>query len=140
MATQSPSPRIDINESAIRSLLTDTQGPVGRHILKMGYQVEARAKRLCPVDSGRLRASISTNIGTDQGVPSVSVSAGVAYAQFVHEGTGIYGPNRTRITPKKGRFLVWKDKNNNLVFAKSTSGIPGRPFLKQAFDDVLRAG
>lgn len=47
--------------------------------------VEGTAKRLAPVDTGRLRSSIITRV--DQKAISRSILPTVKYAIFVHEGT-----------------------------------------------------
>ena len=108
----------------------------------------ARAK--CPVDEGRLRASIHVEFGTGKGgSPVARIGSNLPYAIFVHEGTGIYGPKGAMIRARKGRFMVWPRVNNSgvgrrqfkggatekFVFAKQTRGSPGRPFLT----DALRA-
>jgi hypothetical protein len=59
----------------------------------------------------------------------------VKYAIWLHEGTGIYGPSGRPITPKSGKFLVWKDADTGqTIFAKKVRGIRPRPFLRNALD------
>lgn len=54
---------------------------------KSAFTVEGRAKKLSPVDTGRMRASIATSLGVrDRGITSI-VQTNVFYAIFVHEGT-----------------------------------------------------
>lgn len=49
--------------------------------------IEGAGKKLSPVDTGRMRASIGTSLGVlDKGLTSV-VQTNVFYAVFVHEGT-----------------------------------------------------
>jgi len=67
------------------------------------------------------------------------------YAPDVHEGTGLYGPKKKRIFPKKKKVMCWpkvpwtpwpKDKvgwkmaRKKFQFAKSTKGQKPQPFLK----------
>lgn len=112
------------------------------------------ARRLAPVDTGRLRASITQEFSTGYGgAPLVRIGSNLPYAIYVHEGTGVYGPKGQRIFPKHGRFMAWPAINNSgsgrrrykggktamYVFARSTRGHPGRPFLLQALDAAKNA-
>ena len=69
------------------------------------------------------------------------------YAEYVHEGTGIYGPKGTPIVPvtKKALKFKWdgpggavrsKDKRG-YVFAKSVKGQKANPFLARALRTVM---
>lgn len=56
------------------------------------FAVERESKILSPVDTGRLRSSISVSLGImDRGLTSI-VQTNVNYASIVHEGWG-YGKN-----------------------------------------------
>lgn len=100
-------------------------------------RVLSAARRLTPVDQGRLRASeaiefslVSTGYGM---APVARIGSNLPYAIYVHEGTGIYGPKGTPITPKRGRFLVFTPKGaKGPVFARSVRGMKGTPFLRDA--------
>jgi HK97 gp10 family phage protein len=80
----------------------------GKGMIKCGLAIERDAKRMCPVDTGRLRASISTNWSTSgmvygkvenkafgaDGVSmpvnegfSVKVGTRVEYAEYLEHGT-----------------------------------------------------
>lgn len=68
-------------------LLRSTSGPVGRHLARIAVRVESAAKARCPVDTGRLRSSITWRIEVDsKGVVAI-VGTSVSYAIYVHEGT-----------------------------------------------------
>lgn len=54
-----------------------------RAISVIAYQIERDSKKVTPVDTGRLRASIFTDIGNLRAV----VAPHTEYAGFVHEGT-----------------------------------------------------
>lgn len=70
-----------------RFLLASTHGPVGRHLARIAIRVETAAKARCPVDTGRLRSSITWRIEVDsKGVVAI-VGTNVEYAVFVHGGT-----------------------------------------------------
>ena len=83
---------------------------------------------------------------------------GVDYAVFVHEGTGLHGPKKARIKPKKARVLVWLTKpglprpktpaqwkeyrrKDLVVYARSTKGQkPNRFLLKGLKEAGNKAG
>jgi hypothetical protein len=110
------------------------QGIVGRDNFARTKRVEGGAKRGCPVDRGRLRASIQSTMPAQVGNLVVSyVDSDVSYAKWVHEGTGIYGPHKTPIVPVTSPVLVFQPKGAaGFVFAKSVRGMRGRPFLTDA--------
>lgn len=75
------------DRAAILRLLEDPDGPVAKAIEREAVAVERRAKRLCPVDTGRLRASITHRTGRDQrGIVGI-IGTNVNYAVFVEMGT-----------------------------------------------------
>lgn len=56
-------------------------------LVKVGLQVQNKARSLCPVDTGRLRASILMTHGRDGSGFFVEVGTNVSYAAFVEFGT-----------------------------------------------------
>jgi len=126
-----------INKAALDAMLTGQNGPVVKILNEKGRLVENGAKRRAPVDTGRLRSSITTSMGTFNGKPAAFVGTNVDYAIYVHEGTGIYGPRGAPITPKRGKFLVFRVRGSGVtVFARQVRGVRPRPFLKDALQDV----
>lgn len=135
--------RHHMNEAAVNRLLNSRDGPVARDLLRRGHRVGAVAKRKCPVDHGRLRSSITVALapGSSGGVVC-QVGTDVKYARWVHDGTGIYGPRKARIYPTTARAMVFTPRKSSgafiarkgrvTVFAKSTKGMKGTPFLKDA--------
>ena len=145
MATVSFSHRLDL--SAVRTLLTSPQGGVVKDLLRRGLLVETQAKRNLGgiggpkrIDTGRLRASIATQVVRRNGDPAVIVGTNVKYAIFVHDGTGLYGPLHRLIKPKHGRVMVFpsklhgkkKGKFKGKVVAQSVKGMRRNQFLKNA--------
>ena len=63
--------------------ITEIEEKVSNALTKVAYDMEAEAKRLCPVDTGRLRNSINIDI---QGT-KIIISANTNYAQYVEFGT-----------------------------------------------------
>jgi hypothetical protein len=138
MATVNVSHRLD--PAAIRALIFSPQGGVARDLLRRGLRVETQAKRNLGgiggpkrIDTGRLRASISTNLVTRNGVPTVLVGTNVNYALFVHNGTGIYGPMHRPIRPRRAKFLRFRPRTSRrFVYARQVRGMLPNPFLKNA--------
>lgn len=129
---------IRVDRKALRAMLSSPGGQVARGMYKLGKKVERRAKRLCPVDEGNLRNSITTELVIRGATPVARVGTNVKYALWVHEGTGIYGPRGVKITPKKGKVLVFKPRGSaKLVFAKSVKGMRGTPYLRDALHAVV---
>lgn len=127
---------------SVNRLLRSPQGGVARDLLRRGYRVEGAAKRGCPVDHGRLRSSITTRLISRDGMMIVEVGTDVKYARWVHDGTGIYGPRHARIFPRSASVMVFtprksggvfiKKGSRKMVFARSTKGMRGTPFLRNA--------
>lgn len=79
--------RIVFDQSALRALLEGEDGDVGKDLARRAIKVEGAAKRLCPVDTGRLRSSITWELAKDeQGLYAV-VGTDVTYGIFQELGT-----------------------------------------------------
>lgn len=101
-------------------------------MLKMAaLMVESEAKQKAPIDKGVLRNSITNAIEGSEGNRFARVGTNIEYGVYQEYGTGVYGPKGTPITPKRGRFLVFKGKDGNMVFARSVAGSPKREFMKK---------
>lgn len=102
-------PGVDIGiDKLIRDWLTET-----------AFDIEVGAKRGCPVDTGRLRASITTKPGRRE----VIIGTDVEYAEAVHEGTA------ARVSRSR--------KGRGGIVGRIIPARRGRPFLATAFDDTL---
>ncbi len=60
------------------------------------------------------------------------------YLPYVNDGTGIYGPRHTKITPKIAKFLHfnWKGKE---WFLKSVRGQPPKKFVEKGVNDIVES-
>lgn len=76
-----------LNEAALANVLEGDHGPVNAWLLRKAIDVETTAKRLCPVDTGRLRASITHVIGIEEGKQAAYVGSNVEYAIYQELGT-----------------------------------------------------
>ena len=91
-------------------------------------QIEKEAKRKCPVDTGRLRNSITPEIESSV---EGKVGTNVKYASAVE-----YGTKPHEIKPKKAKRLVWKDKDSKEFQSAKKVKHPGtkaQPFLEPAY-------
>lgn len=77
--------RLDIDEYGryLQEMPAHIRNAIGNAIKKSAYLVEREAKLETPVDTGRMRASIFSDIQSE----IATVSPYVNYALFVHEGT-----------------------------------------------------
>lgn len=61
--------------------------PITRALTRSALTVEGGAKKLSPVDTGRLRASLTHRLEASPSPRYAEVGTDVFYARFVHEGT-----------------------------------------------------
>lgn len=128
--------RVEFDEGAIHALLNDRDGQVMRKLFARGKRIESTAKRLCPVDHGRLRSSITTQFYSSGAGTVIRVGTDVEYARFVHDGTGIYGPRGAVIRPRRSKVLVFQGSNGKTAFARYVRGSEGRPFMTRAMRET----
>ena len=102
--------------------ITEIKKRIIKAFTKTGFQIEAEAKKLCPVDTGKLRSSIYTNIEDNK----VTVGAPLKYAKNVEFGT----PPHT-IKPKNKKALAWKGAKHPVKSVKHPGTRP-QPFLRPA--------
>lgn len=117
-----------------RSKLTESgKEKVKEALLRKGLKIEAEAKRLAPVDTGRLRSSITTELDETGSGIKVRVGTNVEYAPYIEFGTEPY-----TIKPDDAEALKWTGEDGEPVFASKVEhpGIPAQPFLFPAVDKV----
>lgn len=93
-----------------------------RALEKCGLVAEGHAKKLCPVDTGNLRNSITHTV-SDNGERAAYVGTNSEYGVYVECGTGIYYPGG-RQTP-----WVYQDEKGDWHL---THGQRAKPFIKPA--------
>lgn len=91
-----------------------------------------RSAVLCPVDTGRLRASGSMRVGSFGNEVRGEVEYDADYAMIVHDGT----PPHV-IRPRRGQFLRF-EVGGRVVYAREVRhpGTKARPFLATALREV----
>lgn len=95
-----------------------------RGLEKCGLVAEGYAKKLCPVDTGNLRNSITHTV--DEEEPAAYIGSNSSYASYVELGTGKY-VSGGRPTP-----WVYQDEKGNW---HRTHGQKAQPYLKPAVAD-----
>ena len=104
---------------------------------KITRQTLNRSAVLCPVDTGRLRASGSMRIAERGSAVVGQVEYTASYAAAVHNGTRPHV-----IVPRRGRYLRFQ-VGGRTVYARRVRhpGTPARPYLATALVEVAgRAG
>ena len=76
-----------LDQRAVDAELHGDNGAVARDLVARVFRMENTAKRLCPVDTGRLRASITHGIGRDSTGLFAWIGTDVEYAPYVEFGT-----------------------------------------------------
>ena len=93
--------------------------------------VTASAKRLVPVDSGRLRASITPEVRNERNTVVGVVGSNVVYAPYVETGTRPHWP-------PPGALAVWAKRHGmteaTIRYIIGTRGTKKRPYLMPAFE------
>ena len=104
---------VKVRAGAVDRLFTAPSGTAGQWVYGRGLRVESRAKQLCPVDTGRLRGSITTTRPVRRGKNLVVyVGTNVKYARYVEEGTKAHVVRPVR--RKALRFTIGR----RVVFSK----------------------
>lgn len=95
-----------------------------RALEKCGLVAEGYAKKLCPVDTGNLRNSITHMVSDSEKAAYIGTNS--EYAVYVECGTGIYYPG--------GRQTPWtyQDENGDWHL---THGQRAKPYTKTAVAD-----
>lgn len=112
---------------------------VGEDMFLRGLRVESRAKQNLNlntprrIDTGRLRSDISTSRIRRGIVRGARVGTRLIYGPWVHDGTGIHGPRRRLIVPKRATVLRFKPKGSAVfVYARSVKGMKPNRYLTDA--------
>ena len=122
-------------DQVVRSMGTDIRASKRAGMINVVTTVEGRARKYAPVKTSNLAGSGSSNVDRDGNTGIVTFAA--PYAPYVHQGTGLYGPHRTKIVPKNKRALFWTGARHPV---KSVRGMKGNPFLVRAAQETDMAG
>lgn len=138
MAT--PVVELKLDDKDLKKIEKAVPQAVERGVRRTAHMIEAAALQLAPEDTGNLVNSGTTHFDGSGYQTSAMIKFeaknefGEGYALAVHEGTGIFGPKKRRIRPVNAKALMIPLPGGGVVFRKSVKGMPGRPFLKEAFE------
>ena len=99
----------------------DIQEQAVEMLWKIGFQVEEGAKRLCPVDTGRLRASITTSVDEPKLVCTVKSGGEV---------------DEQQVTTARGKAMSGTNVEYAAYIELGTSKMSAQPFLRPALERV----
>lgn len=101
---------------------------------KASLLVISQAKQIAPRKTSTLARSITYNVEKSGGDWLSRVGSNIEYAPHQEYGTGIYGKTGSPIRPKKAKFLAWKGKTGQMIFARSVKGVKGKKFMQQGIE------
>ncbi len=109
--------------------------PVRSAFSKAAVTVESRSKKLTPVDTGRLRASLTHRLDASPLPRYAEVGTNVDYAKYVHEGRKVGSK-----MPPIAALTKWAKRHNiksvwMLARRIKARGIKPRRFLVQALEE-----
>jgi len=118
----------------VNRLNNDVISKAGRKMIDFATLLAlSTAKQEAPVRNNILRGSITRSILSDfEG----KIGTNVEYAKYQEFGTGIYGPKKRMIVPKRAAFLVFKNKSGKLIFAKKVRGTKPKKFMQKGLQSV----
>jgi len=102
-------------------------GAIRAGTLHVTGEIEAKAVKEAPVKTSNLANSITSNVSSD-GLKG-EVTATAPYGEYVHRGTGLFGPFKQRIKPKTKKALFWPGAEHPFA---STKGMRPNPFFARA--------
>lgn len=103
-----------------------------------GAAVTSTAQRLAPARTGRLRGATGNHEILNYPEVRQRISSRTRYAWWVNKGTGIYGPRRRLIRPRRtGGVLRWRGADGRIVFATKVRGMRPRRYLVTAVKLVI---
>jgi hypothetical protein len=109
----------------------------------------AAIQRRAPRRFGTLGGTIYTRVEYRDGTTVVRFVSPVKYATWQEVGTGIYGPLKRYITPRRAQYLSWVDTKKSpgrpggpeplgpRRFAKRVKGTPATKFMYRGLVDVF---
>ena len=138
---RAPSKPVKINwrGEVTREIVTEFRNALEECCAKIATDAKKNTHKFS--DTGNLAARINWGVSREGSriVAKVFTTTGKGenggYALWVEVGTGIYGKRKRPIRPKKGKFLVWRDKKTGkLIFAREVRGRPATPFFRPAIE------
>ena len=139
----------EINEKGVRKAPETFKKYCTRAMGQIMELAEQEARRNAPFRTGRLsgksggRGGIVSRLETHENkIDGILTATALSkdqknYALFVSRGTGIYGPSKNPITPRRAKALVFEIAGKK-VFAKSVKGQKPNPFMEKGMEVAIR--
>lgn len=146
---------VNIHQDEIDLYFRSPAGPVYQWAHDITEAVRNAAVRKAPRDTGLLASTIEMTVRTYGALQlKGTVGSRLDYATYFMTGTGIYGPKKRPIKPVTKKVLRFKprggvhpvrrgtggtspERRGPWVFAKQVKGMPKKPFLIEALEEVL---
>jgi len=144
-------------EQMARQFGADVQGARRAGFINVVTMIEAIATKKAPVKTSNLANSHTSDVNAEATRGFVRFTA--PYAKYVHGGTGLYGPHKTKIVsdteiiirPKNAKALFWPGASHPVMAVKTTKsfywagakypvksikGMKPQPFLREAAEEA----
>lgn len=121
---------VEFNEEEVAAFIDRSISVRNRAVELTAADIWGMSKEESPVDHGRLAGSHQLEQVDDL---TWRIFTNVLYALWVHEGTGIFGPEGMPITPVSASVLVF-EVDGEMIFARQVSGRPPDPFYDRAMN------
>lgn len=79
--------RVVFDQAGLKELFDGPHSAVGKELKRRGLRISRGAKKLCPVDTGRLRASIAEELSQDGTLLIERIGTDVEYGKYQELGT-----------------------------------------------------
>ena len=120
-------------------------------LFSVAVEIQEFAKKEAPERTGTLKKSIEIDdrdlkngivkvghFSTPEITVDTTEGKGI-YPLFVHLGTGLFGPRKRKITPKRAKVLRFR-VGDKTVFAKSVRGQEPNPYLERGLNKAIQSG
>lgn len=108
-----------------------------RNMLEMAtFMAQGEAKVKAPIDTGKLRASITSKIIKRNNEMVGVVGTNLDHAPYQEYGTGIFGPFKRPIRMRGGGVMSWNSKSGKKMFVRSILGVRAKHFMQSGFKMV----
>jgi len=126
--------KIDFPEGEWKNLISKIKGAAKLSIKYTAIDVWGNIRRNSPVNHGRLAGSFALSQLEEF---AWKIHSSVKYALAVHEGTGLYGPEKRKfeIRPVKKKALYWKGAPHPVKKVMHPGQKPN-PFVEKSIDQT----
>ena len=115
----------------MKRIKEDAAGAQRAGMINLLTTIEALAVKDAPKKTSNLARTRTSNVNADGSRGTLAFTA--PYAGYVHEGTGLYGPHKTKIVPKSKQALFWPGAAHPV---RAVRGMKGRPWVRRAASEV----